>query len=76
SGLDPQTLSVPTRSPIDDHPLMQSRDGFAARADAKARDQGMDEARQGGQEQRKPKPQRMALVLQIGLPNGPWVLEK
>jgi hypothetical protein len=74
--LDPQTLSVPTRSSIDDHPIMQSGDGFAPRADEEARDQGMYEACQRGEEQRKPKPQRMALVLQIRLPNGPWVLEK
>lgn len=61
---------------MDDHPIMQSGDGIAARTDAEPRDYCMDEACQRGEQQRKPEPERMALVLQIGLPNGPWVLEK
>lgn len=36
----------------------------------------MDEACQCGEQQRKPEPERMALVLQIGFPNGPWMLKK
>ena len=36
----------------------------------------MDEAGQRGEQQRKPEPERVALVLQIGFPDGTWVLEK
>ena len=55
---------------------MQSGDGGAAGTDEQPRDYGVDEACQGGEQQRKPEPERMALVLQIGLPNGPGVLEE
>ena len=36
----------------------------------------MDEAGQRGEQQRKSESERMPLVLQVGFPNGPWVLEK
>jgi hypothetical protein len=36
----------------------------------------MDEACQRREKQRKPEPKRVALVLEIRLPNGPWMLEK
>ena len=55
---------------------MQSGDGVAARADAEARDDRVHEAGCRGEEERKPEPERMALMLEVGLPNGPWMLEK
>jgi hypothetical protein len=55
---------------------MQPGDGIAARTDAEPRDYGVYEAGQRGEEQRKAEPEGMALVLEVGLPNGPWVLEK
>jgi hypothetical protein len=61
---------------MDDHPIMQSRNGVAARTDAEPRNHCMDEAGQRGEQQRKPEPERMALMLQIGLPDGLGVLEK
>jgi hypothetical protein len=61
---------------MEHHPLVQSRDGVAAGTDEESRDHGMYEARQRGKQQREPEPERMALVLQVGLPNGPWMLEK
>jgi hypothetical protein len=76
SGLDPQRRGVRVRGTILHHPIMQSGDGGAAGTDAQARDYCVDEAREGGEQQRKPEPERVALVLQIGLPNGPWMLEE
>lgn len=55
---------------------MQSGDGGAAGTDAQPGNYCVDEACEGGEQQRKPEPERMALVLQIGLPNGPWMLEE
>ena len=76
SGLGAQRLAVAPRRPMDYHPIVQAPDGIAAGTDEQPRNQRVYEAGQRGQEQREPEPERMALVLQIGLPNGPWVLEK
>ena len=76
SGSNPQHPSIRARGPIGYHPRIQARDGGAAGTDAQPRDDCMDEAGQRGEEQRKPESERTALVLQIGFPNGPWVLEK
>lgn len=61
---------------MDDHAVMQSCDGIAARADAQPRDYCVYEAGQRGEEKRKPESERVALMLQIRLPDGAWVLEK
>lgn len=61
---------------MDDHPVVQPRDGIAAGADEERRDYRMDEAGQRGEEQRQRKSERMALVLAIGLPDGIRVPEE
>lgn len=76
SGLDPQHSGGGTGRPMDDHAVMQSRNGIAARTDAQPGDHRVDEAGQRGAEKRKPEPERVALMLQIRLPDGTWMLEK
>ena len=61
---------------MDDHAIMQPGDCIAAGADEQRRDPCMYETRQRRKEQREPEPERVALMLQVGLPNGPRVLEK
>lgn len=59
---------------MDDHPVVQPRDGIAAGADEEPRDHGMDEASQPGKQQRQRKSERMALMLEIRLSDGSRVL--
>lgn len=61
---------------MDDHPIVQAGDGIAAGADTERRDDRVDEAGQRREEERNPESERVALVLQIRLPDRVRVLEK
>lgn len=61
---------------MDDHPVVQPRDRFAAGADEQPGDECVYEARQGGAEQRDPESKGVALMLQIGLSHRSWVVEE
>jgi hypothetical protein len=76
SGPSPQCPGARARVAVDDHPVMEPGDGSAAGTHAEPRNYRVYETRERGEEQRKPECQRMALMLQIRLPDGAWVLEK
>ena len=52
---------------MDDHPIVQPRDGFASCADEEPGDDRVYQAYQRGAQQRHPESEGMALMLQIGL---------
>lgn len=55
---------------------MQPGHRVAAGADEQPRNQRVYETCQRGNEERKPEPERVALMLQVGFPNGLGMLEK
>lgn len=61
---------------MDDHPVVQPRDGFAPCADEEARDDRVYQAGQRGAQQRQPESEGMALMLQIGLSDRLRVVEE
>ena len=68
--------AAPGRGPVHDHPSVQSRDGAAPGAHEERRHDGVYETGQGGEEERPPEAQSMALMLEIGLADGSGVLEE
>ena len=61
---------------MDNHPIVQPRDGFAPGADEEPGDDRVDQACQRGAQQRHPESEGVALMLQIGLSHRLWVVEE
>ena len=61
---------------MDYHPVMQPRDGLAARANEQSRDQPVYEAGQRRAQQGDPESKGVALMLQIGLSHRSRVVEE
>ena len=65
-----------SRRPMNHHPVVESRDRLASRADEEPGDQCMDEARQRGGQQRDPESEGVALMLQIRLSHRARMVEE
>lgn len=76
SGSDGHHAAAVTSGPTDDHPVVQSRDGRAARMDKETRDHCMDETCQSGCQQGKAETEGMALMLEIRFTHGTRVLHE
>jgi len=61
---------------VDDHAIMQARDGFATGVDEQPWNERMDQAGQRGAKQRDPEPEGVTLMLQVRFSDGSRMVEE